>query len=276
MDNIDYFIAERGIKGKNEIVQCSHFHKYYEIYYLIHGSRKFFVEDTVYKMYEGYLIIVSEGKVHKSTRIKDESYEKFLVCFSKSYLSDLYDEFMYYEIKDCINKPCKFSGKNKVYIETLLNKMSFEASNPDNYSPVLLRNYINELIIFLVREKNYSMLYSDNHQNLMDNTIQKAIRYICSNYANNITLKKISEYTNMSPTYFSKKFSRETGFGFKEYLLNVRLRAASFMLVQTNKSVTEIAMQCGFNDSNYFGDVFKKNKGMSPTIYRKNNELTKF
>ena len=88
---------------------------------------------------------------------------------------------------------------------------------------------------------------------------------------NDLTLNEVADYVNISPTYFSKKFKLSTGFGYKEYLNNIRIQEASALLLDTNKSVTEIALDCGYNDSNYFGDVFKRVKGVSPMKYRKNN-----
>ena len=51
-----------------------------------------------------------------------------------------------------------------------------------------------------------------------------------------------------------------TGFGFKEYIINVRIKHACELLLNTNKSITTIAFECGFNDSNYFGDAFRRTK----------------
>ena len=73
----------------------------------------------------------------------------------------------------------------------------------------------------------------------------------------------------MSPAYFSRKFKSVTGFGFKEYLTNIRIREAAQLLINTGKSVTDIALECGFGDGNYFGDAFKKIKGISPRDFRK-------
>ena len=61
--------------------------------------------------------------------------------------------------------------------------------------------------------------------------------------------------------------------GFKEYLLNVRIKDACRRLLETNESITEIAFGCGFNDSNYFGDAFRRIKGISPNKYRHNKEV---
>ena len=62
------------------------------------------------------------------------------------------------------------------------------------------------------------------------------------------------------------------GFGFKEYLVNVRIKNACRLLLETNHSITDIAFECGFNDSNYFGDAFRRIKGIAPNKYRRNKE----
>ena len=72
-------------------------------------------------------------------------------------------------------------------------------------------------------------------------------------------------------SYFSRKFKLCTGFGYKEYLITVRIIEACRLLLNTDMSITQIAENCGFDDSNYFGDCFKKIKGMSPREYRKAN-----
>lgn len=61
---------------------------------------------------------------------------------------------------------------------------------------------------------------------------------------------------------------------YREYLVLVRIQAASVMLLETNKSIAEIALACGFRDSNYFGDAFKREKGVSLSAYRKNSNDT--
>ena len=85
-------------------------------------------------------------------------------------------------------------------------------------------------------------------------------------------LEDMSDKFHISRSYLSKKFKAVTGFGFKEYIVNVRIKNACRLLLETNKSITDIAFECGFNDSNYFGDAFRHVKGVSPNKYRKNKE----
>ena len=85
-------------------------------------------------------------------------------------------------------------------------------------------------------------------------------------------LDEIAHQFNLSRSYLSKKFKSSTGFGFKEYMINIRIKKACELLLGTDKTITEIAFECGFNDSNYFGDAFRRVKGVSPHKYRKNAE----
>ena len=54
---------------------------------------------------------------------------------------------------------------------------------------------------------------------------------------------------------------------------SIRIKNACRLLLETKLSITDIAFECGFNDSNYFGDAFRHMKGVSPNKYRKNKEL---
>ena len=96
--------------------------------------------------------------------------------------------------------------------------------------------------------------------------------YIYDNYNKKLSLDDMALRFHISKSYLSKKFKRVTGFGFKEYIVNIRIKNACRMLLETDMSITDIAFECGFNDSNYFGDAFRHVKGVSPNKYRKNKE----
>ena len=164
-----------------------------------------------------------------------------------------------------------FSGVDRGYVEGLLNKMLTEYERPDDFSDLSIRNCLQELMIFLIRYRRHRRDEYIQDINTTDRLMQEAARYIRNNYMYDISLDSIANYVNLSPTYLSRKFKSSTGFGCREYLVLVRIQAACVMLVETNKSIIEIASACGFRNSNYFGDVFKKEKGLSPLQYRKRN-----
>jgi len=122
-----------------------------------------------------------------------------------------------------------------------------------------LREYLNGLMKhFIPNSVQYSGAVSD------------AIHYIEKNYGENITLPEVAETVHLSSEYFSRRFKKETGLNFSEYLLQIRMEEARHLLVNTKKSITEIAGETGFNNDSYFSVTFKKVFGENPNEVRKN------
>ena len=84
-----------------------------------------------------------------------------------------------------------------------------------------------------------------------------------------ITSADIAAAAGFSPNHLSKKFREAAGIGVHEYLIFTRLQHAALELVTTSDTITQIALRCGFSDSNYFKDSFKKKYGITPRAYRK-------
>lgn len=102
-----------------------------------------------------------------------------------------------------------------------------------------------------------------------DTIIQQAKRFIDSHYADDeISLQLVAENIHVSSPYLSNLFKSETGKNYTEYLFERRMDAAYHLLRNTNKTITEISLETGFTNPNYFSSCFKKNSGVSPKQYR--------
>lgn len=99
--------------------------------------------------------------------------------------------------------------------------------------------------------------------------IAKAFDFINLHFNEDISLGDVAGYVFMSPWYFSKLFKKESGETFSEFLLKVRINKAKELLKANLELKTyEVAEKVGFNDSRYFGQIFKKVTGMTPSEYR--------
>lgn len=101
--------------------------------------------------------------------------------------------------------------------------------------------------------------------------IQMAVRYIYKHYSENITILDLAERYEMSPNYFSSIFKQEIGISAVNFITDVRMKKAQELLAKSDNSVVDIAKKVGYEDSQYFFRVFKKNVGMTPLQYREEN-----
>lgn len=266
-------------QGKYYEMKNAHFHPVYEIYYLVSGTRKFFIENEIYNISKGTLVLINKNVMHQTSYSSDMLNERTYILFDDKHIAHLIEKYGREEIDECFEqKIFPIPIQRREYVEGVIAQLYNEYKNRDEFSEKLMECYLNELMIFLIRYKRHisnddiSVLNGAISLSGSDESIQTAAKYITDNYSKNLTLPMVAYKVNMSSTYFSKKFKEVTGFGFKEYLLNVRIKKACELLLETRLSITEIAYKVGFNDSNYFGDVFKKSRGISPLKYRKNRE----
>lgn len=105
--------------------------------------------------------------------------------------------------------------------------------------------------------------------------IRRVKEYVESHYTEPIRLTTVAEIASMSPIAFSRFFKRRTGCSFSDYIIGLRVGAASRLLVDSTKSIAEICYECGFNNISNFNRMFKKRHGVSPKKFRDYYHKTK-
>jgi YesN/AraC family two-component response regulator len=98
--------------------------------------------------------------------------------------------------------------------------------------------------------------------------VKRTIAYFHQNYAEPLTRGEVASAIGVSENYLSQIFHRELGLPPWDYLTRYRIRQAEQLLRCTTESITAIATRVGFQDSGYFGRVFRRETGMSPTVFR--------
>ena len=256
-------------------MRTSHFHDYYEIYYLLEGKRRYFINHDLYNVEPHDVILVNKSDIHQVQQIgSNEKYVRYLITFSDSFLNGLGSEFdKNFLMKIFETKKIHVPESMQNAFNMLLHKAETKIHQSDTCSQYIAKLNVLEILVNLNKfsAKNTYPLIDD--LSVYENSIQEVCRYICNYYNKPISLDQMAKIAYMSPTYFSKKFKRVTGFGFNEYLNNVRIKMATNLLMETQLSITEIATFCGYQDSNYFGDVFKKIIGISPNKSRKEHYI---
>ena len=260
----------RGKRSIDSPQQPDHYHSYYEIFYLLSGKCRFLLKDHLYQLEKGDLIFIAPGDLHHSLYYPGITCDIAALYFKESFL--IPGLFAHLKTNENALPTHSFMGSvPNLYQEefqTLLARMLSESMQIDEHSPAFMTCHLNELLLLLVR---HSVMSESEPElvNAKEADIMTAAKYIYRNFEKPLTLDEVAGIAGLSPTYFSRKFKLLTGMGFKEYLNYIRLKHAAAALLNTEGSITEIALSYGFNDSNYFKDLFKKEYGKSPRAYRK-------
>lgn len=263
--DIDRIYVNGIIRESTYRMSESHFHEYYELYYLQSGGTLMFLNKDLYTLRPGDILIIPPHEVH-ANRYTAQSF-RYNVYFKASDLGErlakeLMDEYL---VQTCyLHVP----GTEREVVEQLLSAMVIEDKVNDEYTPDLMVNLLKSFFLQLKRH-GYQPVPHTEAENQEDQKILEVARYISDNFAQEITLTSMAELAGLSPSYFSRRFKNVTGTGMKEYVSYLRLRRAAALLLSSSESITAIAVECGFSDSNYFKDAFKKMFGHSPRAYRK-------
>ena len=267
-NEISRVMADRRTRESGYIMSSYHAHPYYELTFIEMGSCRYMIEDNMYDLHDNDFMLLPPNVYHYTSYLFGDC-RRCCIYFRKEDISqeliemmpggeDFFRQLRIFQVSDI----------NRRKIDDTLKQMSDEETCNDRRSPALLQLLLHVLLMQCSRICTFlpdapSKIFTADPQ------VLQAARFINENYRVQLNAADIAGAVGFSPNYLSRKFKDTTGMGVHEYLIYVRLRNAAFELRSTNQSVTEIALQCGFSNSNYFKDVFKKYYSMTPREYRK-------
>ena len=254
MDKIFRFSS---VKGRATPMHSHHYHDLCEIYYMVSGECIYYINDVRYEISEGDVVFIPEGVVHKTDYGKREHKRLLIECSSDYIPSPLKST-----LDTTVHIPRSLGFSDELY--ELLTKIEVEESERKDFYTEAREALTSLLFYGIARAKN--VLRDDSRRP----SVKKIAAYVRQNFSSQITLASVAADNFISPEHLSRSFKQKAGKGFNEFLSEVRLEEAKKLLEADNKmSISEIAYSCGFNDSNYFSDKFKKAYGIPPLKYRK-------
>lgn len=192
-------------------------------------------------------------------RYSIDDFECFAVHFSDS------------EIDPLLNKlPTVFKVFDSNAVLNIFKEMTSSYTKGTDSGILLAKAKILELLSVLISEN--AKLQNEKFLRYSDNVFS-ACDFIDKNFQTHITLSDIATKVHLSPSFFHTVFKSATGITPSEYLLNTRLQNAKNMLLNSNHSLVDIAIACGFESQAYFCYVFKKHIGSTPKKYRDTKQL---
>ena len=150
------------------------------------------------------------------------------------------------------------------HVNGLLRNLTYETAQRNPGYRVMAIGLFMQLAVYLSR--CYSAVETEDSLGLL--RIGDAIAHIETHYTENITLDELAKKSHLSKRHFQRIFHDCIGRSPIDHLMHVRVQRAAELLRATERTITEIAFECGFQDSNYFARCFRKVMNQSPREYR--------
>ncbi|MCC8168990.1 MAG: AraC family transcriptional regulator [Oscillospiraceae bacterium] len=238
-----------------------HYHDGYEFFYVIDGERDFLLNDTEYRLKKGDALLMKPFELHFSFSSPSEPMsDRYAVNFKPEQLSEILDENEFKEIDNIMNRRMlHMNAEQQRYILRLLTMTDNDNADGSPFAKKAAKAGIVQLFALLRFTQTVSAESGEN------NAVLKAIKYINENYRYDITLSDISDFCYLNPSYFCRKFKSVTGITFLQYLSDVRVNNAHRLLTSTDKSIREIADECGFSSLAHMTRLFNKSYNTPPS-----------
>ncbi|MEE0946135.1 MAG: AraC family transcriptional regulator [Acutalibacteraceae bacterium] len=248
-----------------------HWHGEFEIIRVLSGEFQLFLDNKSMILKSGEAALIGCALMHRGIP-RNAVYE--CVVFNLSML--------YKKSNDIVRKFIRPISHSRVYVQScpdansldIINEI-FEVSVQNNdFMALHIHSLLFELIYSLYSNKVISQAEKPKNEKQLSIVIE-LMDWIDSNISENISLSKLSEISGMNEKYLCRFFKDYTGKTPIDYVNYLRIEAACQELDNGHLSITEAALECGFNSISYFTKTFKKYKGISPREYLKISKQSK-
>lgn len=243
-----------------------HAHDFLELYYFLDGSVTYYIEDQVYDLCPGDLLIIPAGKMHRPVIANEHAaYERMVLWITPQYLQSI--DSPAGDLQKNLQKVGEhgycvpFRGDETVFVTALLKKLLYMQKN--NTDPKFCAGAV-ELYLWTIF-RSYGVI-DTTHRNETQ-VIPQVIRYITEHFGEPLTLEDIAAEFFVSKSYLNRHFKAYTNSTVYAYIMALRLTHARRMLREGIPAV-EAGRECGFSDYSTFYKAFKTQTGLSPQQFK--------
>ena len=240
-----------------------HFHNKIELFYCFKGSCIKKVDDNEYLLHQGDALIVFPNIAHETLTIEgEEVLESVSVVCKTEFFSALLPEFTTKQPLTPLIPAKKVSAK----AAHAFHQIRFAENSAEvlGWTLVILSDFLQQLELMPVRNRDNLAL------------APRIIEYINEHYQNaDLSINHLARVFGYSASYITHIFYEQLKIPFRSYLAALRSEHAAEQILTTDKTLSEIAFDCGFSSLNTFCRCFKKRFDQSPSKYKKATRLKK-
>ena len=265
----DFRIEHRYHAGKFELKR--HYENVYQVLIPLSGRIRYTVGNQCYEAGKGGILVLNTLEDH-DLQVIEYPYERYLIQIRPEFFQR---EIIYPEIIAIfIKRPPNFSHLLQVsapvwnYLYDIVLEMEREYNHKKKYWDCYVGADLRRMFILIYRECADILAMRVGHSVTVAYNI---MNYINHHFTESITVDKIAAELYLNKNYIAHVFKEETGYSLISYAILLRANRAKVLLTKTDRSITQIATECGYDDFTYFSRQFKKTVGVSPSEYRRKN-----
>jgi len=249
-----------------------HYHPEYELTFIVKGNGYRIVGNTYENYKDGDLVLLGSNLPHTWTGVatENELFDAIVIQFSKEFIHS----FTNCEEAAAIKQMLENANRGIAFDEhkEILNAI-IEMLGMDGYPKILkLISILNEL-----SEMQYQFIAPNTFHTIASKKSERRINEIClfiqKNFNTAIRIQQLADQLYLTESNFCKFFKKSTGKTFSDYLNEIRINEASRLLTQTDKTISQISFECGYETLSYFNRVFLKKKKTTPSAFRNVNVI---
>ncbi len=252
-----------------------HFHKEYELHLIIASNGKVFVGDYIGNFYPETLFLTGPNLPHNwiSQVAEDQAVplRDMLVNFTDELLEGASSVFAELKSLTPMLERAQYGIEFRCK-KTIRQAVDLMQAIADSAGITRLGHFL-ILLQLLADCDDYQLLSGVTAGHLPDeqtiDRTNRAVDYIFSHYARELSLEEVAAHMGMKPTYFSRVFKQATGRCFIEFVNRLRISRSCELLTDGEKAVTDVCFESGFNNISNFNRRFMQLKGMTPSHYRR-------
>jgi AraC-like DNA-binding protein len=234
----------------------------YQINYITEGSGIFETSNGQFPVVPGSMLILRPGMWHRYKPDPNTGWNEHYIGFNGDFCSKLFHEGFFQT-----GKPVLYVGFQESLLKLFFEIIQLVKDEKTGHQQVAAANTILMLskILSVVRNQEFA-------GKTIERTIRKACLYFRENLNANVNIEQLATDLNVGYSYFRQMFRKYTGISPTQYHLSLRIQKAKDLLISTDQSFKEIAIDLGFESYFYFSRIFKDKTGKSPMEFRKEHQ----
>ncbi len=254
-----------------------HAHSEYQLFVVLKGTGTRFIGDSIKAFGPGELIMTGPHLPHlwrsddvyfeRGSRLNTEG---VVIYFNENFLGEHFLEkeetVLLRKLFTRSTRGLEFYGKEKQHLISMMKELT---GMHGTQSVIQLLN----ILELLAHSKSYHFLSSKAYENEFNQSetdrLNIVYAYVMKHFRQKIQLEELSKLLHMTPTSFSRYFSRKNNMPFSKFVSELRIRHACKLLTETELSVEQICYECGFNTVSNFNRQFLALMRKKPTQYKK-------